>query len=94
MLTGHIECIEGLTIQLLRVTVTQDSVGARAEKQIRKLPCTGEGGQFETNAVIRGKQEFAVPATAQVCGLAVIGLPGLIVDSHQWCKDDSMLLPE
>ena len=90
--TGPIACNEGLEVQSISATVTQQGVGAVASGTAR-MECAGPEGNFALDAVVRGPTAFKSNVPVQVCIAAQIGVPSFATDSRQWCQD-VRLLPE
>lgn len=88
MVTGPIAVTAGERTEL-RVTVTQRSTGAVAEKVIF-FTGTGQTNQWEITAVAEGRAAFeAGPAT--VVGLARTSLQGQPTDAHLWLVNVTLL---
>jgi hypothetical protein len=79
---GHGNCSDMGESYKVRVTVTQESTGARAQSQYASFAC---GDPWEVVARVQGRNRFEA-GEVEVCAMAVetTRRQGNVV--HQWCK--------
>jgi hypothetical protein len=79
---GHGECSEIGESYKVRVTVTQEGTGARAQSQYASFAC---GDRWQVTARLQGRNRFA-EGPVEVCAMAVetTRRQGNLV--NQWCK--------
>jgi hypothetical protein len=81
VVTGPLSCTPGERAYL-RVTVTQRETGAVAEGNTT-VRCTGNSGQGEVDATVRGRAPF-LPGPATAVASARTRAHHDVTDSHQW----------
>jgi hypothetical protein len=90
IVTGPLQCDEGLEVRDLHVSVIQTGVGATAEGRGR-LTCTGGGQSWSVDAVLHGPGQLRPFDVAEVCAVADFGQPGLEVEVKRWCRQVTVL---
>jgi hypothetical protein len=79
---GHGNCSEIGESYKVRVTVTQESTGARAQSQYASFTC---GDPWQVTARLQGRNRF-VEGPVEVCAMAVETTRRQGTRVHQWCK--------